>query len=80
MTILTFTLAIFGTSILAGLLGALTGLGGGVVIVPVLALLFHVDHALRHRRLARLGHRHVLGRGRSLRARRLLQYSHRHVP
>src|ERR1700741_3829862 len=36
MTILTFTLAIFGTSILAGL-------GGGVVVVPVLALLFHVD-------------------------------------
>ncbi len=28
---------------LAGLLGALTGLGGGVVIVPVLTLLFHVD-------------------------------------
>jgi uncharacterized protein len=43
MTIFTFTLAIFGTSILAGLLGALTGLGGGVVVVPVLALLFHVD-------------------------------------
>ena len=30
-------------AMLAGLLGALTGLGGGVVIVPVLALLFHVD-------------------------------------
>lgn len=43
MTILTFTLALFGTSIVAGLLGALTGLGGGVVVVPVLALLFHVD-------------------------------------
>jgi uncharacterized membrane protein YfcA len=43
MTLLTFTLALFGTSIVAGLLGALTGLGGGVVIVPVLALLFHVD-------------------------------------
>ena len=43
MTILTFTLAIFGTSVIAGLLGALTGLGGGVVVVPVLALLFHVD-------------------------------------
>src|ERR1700727_895037 len=43
MTVLTFTLALFGTSILAGLLGALTGLGGGVVVVPVLALLFHVD-------------------------------------
>ena len=43
MTILTFTLAILGMSLLAGLLGALTGLGGGVVVVPVLALLFHVD-------------------------------------
>ena len=43
MSILTFTLAIFGTSVVAGLLGALTGLGGGVVVVPVLALLFHVD-------------------------------------
>jgi uncharacterized membrane protein YfcA len=43
MTILTFTLAILGMSFLAGLLGALTGLGGGVVVVPVLALLFHVD-------------------------------------
>ena len=43
MTILTFTLAIFATSLIAGLLGALTGLGGGVVVVPVLALLFHVD-------------------------------------
>src|ERR1700684_1593409 len=43
MTILTFTLAIFGTSIIAGLLGALTGLGGGVVVVPVLVLLFKVD-------------------------------------
>jgi uncharacterized protein len=43
MTILTFTLSLLGTAFLAGLLGALTGLGGGVVIVPVLALLFHVD-------------------------------------
>src|SRR6202034_787024 len=43
MTVLIFTLALFGTSIIAGLLGALTGLGGGVVVVPVLALLFHVD-------------------------------------
>src|ERR1700731_1698641 len=43
MTILTFTLAVFATSLIAGLLGALTGLGGGVVVTPVLALLFHVD-------------------------------------
>jgi uncharacterized membrane protein YfcA len=43
MSVLLFTALLFGTSILAGLLGALTGLGGGVVIVPVLTLLFHVD-------------------------------------
>jgi len=43
MTVLLFSALLFGTSILAGLLGALTGLGGGVVIVPVLTLLFHVD-------------------------------------
>ncbi|WP_298338520.1 sulfite exporter TauE/SafE family protein [Ferrimicrobium sp.] len=30
-------------SILAGVLGSLVGLGGGVIVVPVLTLLFHVD-------------------------------------
>jgi uncharacterized protein len=30
-------------SVLAGFLGALTGLGGGVVVVPLLTLVFHVD-------------------------------------
>ena len=43
MTILEFTLLILVTSFVAGLLGSLTGLGGGVVIVPVLALAFGVD-------------------------------------
>jgi uncharacterized protein len=38
-----FTSLVLLTSVVAGLLGALTGLGGGVVIVPVLALIFHVD-------------------------------------
>jgi uncharacterized protein len=38
-----FSLWIFLSSIVAGLLGSLTGLGGGVVIVPVLTVLFHVD-------------------------------------
>ncbi|HTZ89031.1 MAG TPA: sulfite exporter TauE/SafE family protein [Alloacidobacterium sp.] len=38
-----FSGIIFVSSVLAGLLGALTGLGGGVVIVPLLTLLFHVD-------------------------------------
>jgi uncharacterized protein len=38
-----FSSAILLTSFFAGLLGALTGLGGGVVIVPVLVLLFHID-------------------------------------
>jgi uncharacterized protein len=43
MNVLEFSSLLFGTSIFAGLLGALTGLGGGVVIVPALVLLFKVD-------------------------------------
>jgi uncharacterized membrane protein YfcA len=43
MTTVEFSGLIFLSSLAAGLLGALTGLGGGVVIVPVLTLLFHVD-------------------------------------
>jgi uncharacterized membrane protein YfcA len=38
-----FTAVIGFGSLLAGFLGALTGLGGGVVIVPMLTLLFGVD-------------------------------------
>jgi len=43
MSVIVFTALLFATSIAAGFLGALTGLGGGVVIVPVLAILFKVD-------------------------------------
>lgn len=43
MTITLFTLLIFAGSLLAGLVGSLTGLGGGVVIIPLLTLLFGVD-------------------------------------
>src|SRR5580765_5493430 len=43
MTILDMTLLIALGSALAGFLGALTGLGGGVVIVPMLFLFFKVD-------------------------------------
>ena len=43
MSTMVFTGLLFLTSIVAGFLGALTGLGGGVVIVPVLTLLFAVD-------------------------------------
>jgi len=43
MTILTFTLLLLAGAYLAGLVGSLTGLGGGVVIIPLLTLVFHVD-------------------------------------
>jgi uncharacterized membrane protein YfcA len=43
MNVLEFTLAVGAVSFAAGMLGALTGLGGGVVVVPVLALGFGVD-------------------------------------
>ncbi len=43
MNSLEFSAWIATASLLAGFLGSLTGLGGGVVIVPLLALLFGVD-------------------------------------
>jgi uncharacterized protein len=43
VTTLLFVSLVFVGSVVAGLLGALTGLGGGVVIVPLLALAFHVN-------------------------------------
>jgi len=43
MTALEFTLVVWVISALAGFLGALTGLGGGVVVVPVLTLALGVD-------------------------------------
>ena len=43
MTILTFTLILLLAAYSAGLLGSLTGLGGGVVVIPVLTLGFGVD-------------------------------------
>src|SRR6202046_580289 len=43
MNVIEFSGAVAVGSLLAGFLGALTGLGGGVVVVPMLALIFHVD-------------------------------------
>jgi uncharacterized membrane protein YfcA len=43
MNTLEFTVLVAGTSVLAGFVGALTGLGGGVVVVPFLTLCFGVD-------------------------------------
>jgi uncharacterized protein len=43
MPLILFTALVFAGSFLAGLLGALTGLGGGVVLIPLLTLGFHVD-------------------------------------
>jgi uncharacterized membrane protein YfcA len=43
MSIIIFTLIILIGSYFAGLLGSLTGLGGGFVIIPLLTLLLHVD-------------------------------------
>src|SRR5438445_1499957 len=43
MNILEFTLLVWIGSVIAGLLGSLTGLGGGVVLVPLLTIFFKVD-------------------------------------
>lgn len=43
MNVLEFTFLVWSGSLLAGFLGSLTGLGGGVVLVPLLTIFFHVD-------------------------------------
>ena len=43
MNVLEFTGLVCIGSFVAGFLGSLTGLGGGVVLVPLLTLFFHVD-------------------------------------
>lgn len=43
MSVLIFTTIILVGAYFAGLLGSLTGLGGGFVIIPLLTLLLHVD-------------------------------------
>ncbi len=37
-----FVLALFGAAVVAGFLGALLGVGGGIFIVPTMVLLFHL--------------------------------------
>ncbi len=43
MNILEFTPIVFAASLLAGFVGSLTGLGGGVIVTPVLTLFLGVD-------------------------------------
>lgn len=43
MTVTVFTIIVLVGSYLAGLLGSLTGLGGGVVIIPLLTLVLNVN-------------------------------------
>lgn len=43
LNVLEFTFLVWAGSLIAGFLGALTGLGGGVVLVPLLTIFFHVD-------------------------------------
>ena len=43
MNVIEFTFLVWTGALVAGFLGALTGLGGGVVLVPLLTLFFKVD-------------------------------------
>lgn len=43
MNVLELSILIFTGALAAGLLGSLTGLGGGIIIVPLLTLVFKVD-------------------------------------
>src|SRR5437764_12786135 len=43
MTPLEFDVLVFGISVGAGALGSILGLGGGIIVIPALTLLFHID-------------------------------------
>lgn len=43
MVSLSLTLMIFAGSVMAGVIGALLGLGGGIIIIPLLTLVFGID-------------------------------------
>ncbi|MCL4392715.1 sulfite exporter TauE/SafE family protein [Patescibacteria group bacterium] len=40
---LSFFIIIILISIIAGIIGAMVGVGGGIIIIPILVLLFHID-------------------------------------
>jgi uncharacterized membrane protein YfcA len=54
-----FTVLIWCGATAAGFLGALTGLGGGVVIVPLLTVLMGGRYSLCDWGIARLGNCHL---------------------
>ncbi|WP_437918127.1 sulfite exporter TauE/SafE family protein [Sphingobacterium sp. LRF_L2] len=43
MTVLTFTLIVLAGSMAAGVIGSLSGLGGGIVVIPLLTIVLGVD-------------------------------------
>src|SRR5437763_8742583 len=43
MTPLSFTFLTLGISVVAGVLGSLLGLGGGIIVIPALTLWLHID-------------------------------------
>jgi len=43
MTPLEFALSLFGICVFAGFFGSLVGLGGGIIVVPVLTLIYGID-------------------------------------
>ena len=79
MNILEFSAIVWVGSIAAGFLGALSGLGGGVVVIPMLTLLLGVDIRYAAGRRADLGDRDLVGRRVGLRARGLQQPARRHA-
>ncbi len=79
MSVLTFSLVVYAVSAVAGFLGSLTGLGSGVVIVPVLYTASGRGPSLCDGRIAGFGDRNLVGRGVRLRQRGFLQHTGGHV-
>ena len=43
MSPLEFVLSLFGICLVAGFFGSLVGLGGGIIVVPALTLIYGID-------------------------------------
>ena len=71
MNVVEFTGLVFVGTLTAGFLGALTGMGGGIVIVPLLTLRFWDRHPLCHRGLPDVGDRDFVRGRRGVCQRRL---------
>jgi len=79
LSVLQFVLLTLGVSLFAGLAGSLLGLGGGIIVVPALTLLFGINIRLAVGRVHRVGDRDLQRRRGCIRPRPRSELAGRNV-